>query len=178
MRPIHLVGVAALALVCALLITPARSALAFDDFCGDDPIVSLNGHVVSIITGVYGRPEDVRRNVRAAHVTIFVPEGTETRVLKTTSVYFQEHVRFQHVGRGFFAARGLDVDDDRDRDRDRNLPWLQQRPRPAAGIPVVVMVEWDASAHMRTAMFITYRGGRHQDAGTTHGRLMNAFIVR
>lgn len=86
----------------------AHDALA-SDWCWDDPIVSINGYSVQIITGVHGEPGAVSYHVQAANVDILVPSGVSTAVLFTTATYYPEIVRFLPSGSAWSAGQDVTV---------------------------------------------------------------------
>lgn len=75
-------------------VKPADASM---DWCWGDPVVSLNGVVVSINIGVQGTPDVVRAGVQAAHTTLYVPQGVDARVLSVDTTYFQEDVQIVPV---------------------------------------------------------------------------------
>src|SRR5262245_36053146 len=81
----------ALFLLSVGLVAAAPSARA-DDFCDGDPVVSLDGQIYTIVIRIWGDPATVRRSVREADITLVVPSGTRTAVLRTISPYFAEDV--------------------------------------------------------------------------------------
>jgi hypothetical protein len=93
-----------LALMGALLFAAAgavqvRPAEAQVGWCWDDPIIEVNGQRININVGVQGSPALVKRHVQHAHVTIYVPRGSDYRLVDQTAVYFPETVEFVEVSR-------------------------------------------------------------------------------
>lgn len=82
-------------LAVALLFAQADPVAAGSEWCADDPIVAIDGKVVSIITAVHGEAASVRTHVKNAHVVIYVPKGASTRLIATTNIYFPETVEFR-----------------------------------------------------------------------------------
>lgn len=64
--------------------TPAHASW---DWCWDDPIISVNGHIVNIEIGAQANPDDV-----TAYVVIQAPRGAK---LLASGGQFKEHVVLQ-----------------------------------------------------------------------------------
>ena len=157
MRPVTLM-LLALALVTSLTLSPVATVHASVDWCWDDPVVVIGGRSVTIRIGVHGTPTEVRRNVRAANITIYVPEGTAAALSVSTNVYFREHVTFVPVSGGVLVGKP---------------------------IPVRVVVTFDALKQLPAAMQITPVLTLHLSSvltttttfGTTSGQLEASFTL-
>ena len=64
------------------------------NWCWDDPVVTIDGETITVEIGVQGAAELVRRSVRLAKTTIFLPEGATGETVSTTNEYFDETVQF------------------------------------------------------------------------------------
>lgn len=78
-------------------LTQTQPAAAQTTWCWIDPIIEVNGHRISINTGVQGTPAVVQANVQHAYVTIYVPRGAQYRLIEMTTGYYTESVRFVEV---------------------------------------------------------------------------------
>jgi hypothetical protein len=145
-------------LVAAATLVAPRAVAASADWCWDDPIVVIGGRSVSINIGVYGAPADVRRNVSAADVTIYVPAGTVAFLSVSANRFFRENVEFVPVSGGALAGQP---------------------------IPVTVVVTFRATKEMPAAMRITsvltLQAGHllasSGSSSTTHGRMVASFVL-
>jgi hypothetical protein len=102
-----------LALVGALLISSAgalqaRPAAAQSTWCWIDPIIEVNGHRINIHVGVAGSEAVVKEHVQHARYRIYVPRGSQYRLIATTSTLFTETVEFVEVDR--LSQVGVRVD--------------------------------------------------------------------
>jgi hypothetical protein len=160
-----------------------------DEWCWDDPIVMIDGHVVQILTGVSGRPDDVRKKVQVAHVTIYVPAAVDAHVLKTTSTFFREDVRFVTVA-GVSAEGGRD---DRGNGGNNgnggngngnngkgngNGSSASSNSRDKRPVSVTVVVTFDATALLPAMMRVQSEGGVQTDQGNTRGRLSASLVLK
>jgi len=148
--------IAALMLVAFGLIAavPVTRADEFVIWCWNDPQVELNGQIFDIELGVLGQPSVVRRGVRLAETTLFIPQGMRARVLSTTNIYFEERVRIVE------------------------LPvqaWGNQDQSGRTGGEVRVVTRFEASVTLPAAMAVN-RALR--DTGTTRGLLTTSITVR
>jgi hypothetical protein len=122
-----------------------------DEWCWDDPVVSIGGKIVSINVGVHGTAAEVQAGVRSATVEITVPEDVRTSIVSTTNTHFKEVVVFRHSEKH---------DDDN------------------AGTEVSVSVKFDSTKNMAAADAITYPGGTTGTTGFTRGApLKSSFIL-
>ncbi len=120
-----LVAIAALAFSTGL--GRSTTAGAADEWCWEDPIVSINGHVVHIDLGM--AKADLPKLTGTVQVTIFVPQGVPASVVNVDQTYFKENVRIM---------RSWEV-------------WKSGEP-----IPVFVSVYVPSSSSVKVAMRITY----------------------
>jgi hypothetical protein len=143
-----------LALVVGLIgftaISSPRTASA-DDWCWADPIVSIEGRKVQILTGVNGAPELIRKHVQGATVIIYVPRGVDTKLLYTYSPLYPETTIF----------------------RTTDATWKEGSP-----IPVRVEVEFKAFKTMPAAVQVNYSGGSQTVVGTTSSDINLSFTLR
>jgi hypothetical protein len=147
--------IALVAAVLALAVAPAPATEASVQWCWDDPVVVIDGRPVSINIGVFGTPRDVRANVSAAELTIYVPEQVLTRLSLGVSFYFREHVTFQR------------------------LPGRWQVGEP---LPVRVEVTFKANKEMRVAVEVINPLSHtpytpHRSHGSTKSKITTSFTI-
>ena len=135
--------------VVAVLQSPRRAA-AEVTWCWDDPVVLINGTLVSINVGVYGDPLVVRSAVTLATIEIAVPAGVSTALVASSNLYFTERV--------VFVSRGQ---------------W-----QPGQPVPVDVTVTFQATQDLPAALKITYPTGSIGASGSTaKGPLKASFAL-
>ena len=145
-----LIAVLMLIGVAAVVAVPTTSA--WEVWCMDDPVVQINGITVNIQNGVYGDEAEVRRYVRVAETTIFVPRGSSYRLISTTNSYFRETVRWVEV-------------DDRDDAR-------------ASGTPIRIVTRFDSTKDMPATMQVRVNNRLlTTDTGSTQGRPLTAQVT-
>jgi hypothetical protein len=112
-----------------------------DDWCWDDPVVSIKGVPMSIAIGVHAGPGVAAQIVQDATIVITVPQGVTTDVLSTQNSPFQESVLF--------------------------LTGLQPRkPGTPQTITVAVLIRGTNPHEIATAVRISYKGHTRTDAST------------
>jgi hypothetical protein len=97
-KRIRIAVVPALGLVLGLSSLAAMPATHADDWCWNDPVVSVNGHQAAINVGIQGSSADMLVNVNGADIQIFVPQGSRNQILKTQNGAFTETVHFVQTG--------------------------------------------------------------------------------
>ncbi len=138
-----------LVLSAIAVLQPSRAA-AEVTWCWDDPVVLINGNLVSINVGVYGDPLVVRRTVTLATIEIAVPAGVSTALVASTNLYFPERV--------VFVSRGQ---------------W-----QPGEPVPVEVTVRFEATQDLPAAVRITHATGATNATGSTaKGPLKASFVL-
>ena len=139
-----------LTLLAALWLASPSTARA-EDWCFDDPIVEIGGHVVSIKTGVQGSAAEVERHVDEARVRIIVPHGVNTRLIASTRNHFDERTRFK-------KARKEIVPEGR-------------APRHGEPIQVRVEVTFKATKDFPAVVIVESPAGVYSAAGSTRGQI-------
>lgn len=150
-------GLMALTLALGVLAGVALipSSAHADDWCWNDPIVTINGKTVQIITGVEGSEADVDANVIAAQVKIFVPKGVDTRIVEAqTSDIYREMTQFKGANKQVFVT---------------GQNWKK-----GDAIPVHVEVSFIAKKNMPAAVVIKHDNKTQQSNGSTRGRVITA----
>ncbi len=74
----------------------ARSASAFDVWCYDDPLVSINGRIVDTQVGVQAPLQTAQSAVQAATITYILPSNVSASLIASTNWVFPENVVFQN----------------------------------------------------------------------------------
>lgn len=69
-----------------------------DDWCFNDPIVSVNGHQAAINIGIRGSVADVTSSVRAVEIQVFVPKDSRNRIVNLQNGPFRDEVHFTPTG--------------------------------------------------------------------------------
>ena len=154
----------------ALFKTPSASA---NDWCWNDPIVTIGGHTVQILTGVQGSAADVDKYVERAHVRIFVPKGVDTELLLITDDLYDEtseFARFNGNGKASEFTKGKKTDKEF---FTSGKKWKQGDP-----IPVRVEVTFVASKQMPAAMKVTHSGTTTVTPGHTKGKIVHEFTLK
>jgi hypothetical protein len=134
-----------------------RTASA-DDWCWADPIVSINGHTVQILTGVNGSPEHIKKHVQGATVTIYVPDGVDTKLIATYSPLYPETTVFKKIK----SEKSWGVRD-----------WKKGDP-----IPVVVEVDFKATKKLPAAVQVKHSGRTQTTTGSTDREIETYFVLR
>ena len=142
----------ALGMVAAAAITPGRTAYA-DDWCWADPIISIEGHIVQILTGVQGSPAEIEKHVDEARIKVFVPKGVDTELLFTESPLYEETTLFKKAKKEVY--------------RDGSKKWKKGDP-----IPVRIETTFKADKKMPAAVQINYGA-----ASTSNGTVKLKFSV-
>jgi hypothetical protein len=73
-----LARVAAVLVVCVASLVVATPAMAIMSWCDADPVINIDGHIVSMNAAILGDPQDIR-----GHVTfnVTVPRGTQVSII-------------------------------------------------------------------------------------------------
>ncbi len=85
-----LVGVLTLGLGSMAFSPPAHA----DDWCWNDPVVSVNGHQAAINVGLQGTASDISARAQLALITVYVPVGANAKILAVQHGSFLEGVVF------------------------------------------------------------------------------------
>ncbi len=138
---------AGLLLTATALLSP-RPAAASEGWCAGDPVIAINGTIVTIESSVFGEPVVVDKNVAAAYTTVHVPPGTSVQTLLLTTSFFKE----------------------------KKVTVVTDLPTPAAGAPVPVRVEvrFKAKLILPTRLTVDHV---ERDTGTTATTLTATFTV-
>lgn len=147
-----------LGMLAGVALAPAKPASA-DDWCWNDPVVSIEGHIVQILTGVQGSPKDVDANVDAAEIKIIVPRNARTQLLMATSNLYAEHTLFQ-------KSREQVFEDGKD------TKWHKGDP-----IPVRVEVSFTAKKQMPAQVTVNHKGKVLKAKGHTKSVMVVEFTI-
>jgi len=125
---VALIAIAALAFSTGL--GRSTTAGAADEWCWEDPIVSIDGYVVHIDIGM--SISDLAKLTGPVNVTVRIPQGVPASVICVDASYFSENVNIEHSGKRWKAGDS---------------------------IPVDVSVDFQATGNFKVAMQITYVAG-------------------
>ncbi len=97
-RSLRIAAVPAVGLVLGLSSLAAAPPTHADDWCWNDPVVSVNGHQAAINVGIQGSSADMLANVVGADIQAFVPQGSQNQILMMQNGAFTETVHFIQTG--------------------------------------------------------------------------------
>jgi hypothetical protein len=101
----------------------------------------VDGHIVSIASGVAGDPVTVGKAVQRAETTVYLPRGVQGDVLSyTTEVFKDKKVTFVHT----------------------DAAW-----QPGQPMPVTIVVSFKAKSFLPVQITIDYPNGQAQASGNT-----------